>query len=69
MADSKAADVAPQSDNLQHPYPNGHHNHDVENRLDAGRHGDVAIDQIQHHAYNHQCDHDVYQGHVISSAS
>ena len=41
---------SPQSDNLQHPDADKTYDDDVQNRLDAGGHGDVVIDYPQYDA-------------------
>jgi hypothetical protein len=46
----KAADASPQSDRLQQPDADHNNYYDVENRFDAGGHGDISVDQVQRHA-------------------
>jgi hypothetical protein len=58
--DSEIGEAAPQSDGLQHPDRNRNYHDNVQNRFNAGSHGDVAIDQIQRHADNDQRNHKIY---------
>jgi hypothetical protein len=50
----------PQSDRLQDPNTNGNHDYYVQNRLDAGGHGDKAIDQPQPNANYDQANYEIY---------
>ena len=59
-ANAVAADAVPQSNGLQHKHGYGNHDHDVQNRFDAGSHGDEAIDHPQRHADHDQKYHEIY---------
>ena len=50
----------PQPGRLQYPDPDGHHHDDVQDGLDAGGHGDIAIDQPQSHPDYDQRDDQIY---------
>jgi hypothetical protein len=57
--------ISPQSDGLQQPNTNSDHNDDIQNRLDAGGHGDKPVDQVQRHADNDQRNHKIDQRHFL----
>src|SRR5271166_17723 len=64
-SESISADRPPQSGGLQHPHTYGYHYDHVQDGLDARGHGNEAIDQVQCHSDNDQCDHNVYQRHGL----
>jgi hypothetical protein len=55
--------ISPQPDGLQKPDTNGNHHDDIQNRLDAGRHGDKPVDQVQRHADHDQGNYKIDQRH------
>jgi hypothetical protein len=59
-ANPKVADATPEANRLQHPNSNSNYYDDVQNRLDAGSHRDVAIDEIKGHPYDDECNNEVY---------
>jgi hypothetical protein len=50
---------SPQSGGLQYPDPDGDHHDDIQNRLDAGLHGDKTIDQPQREPDHNQRDDEI----------
>ena len=60
---SKTGYIPPQAHSLQDPNPNGNHNDDVQNRVDARGHRDKTVDQPQPYA-----DHDQDQDNIDSRA-
>jgi hypothetical protein len=59
-ANPKVGDATPQANRLQDPNSNCNYYDDVQNRLDAGSHWDVAIDEIERHPYDDECHNEVY---------
>src|ERR1017187_9724124 len=75
VADSLCKSVtgyaAPHSDRLKNPNRDKNHDHYIQDRLDAGGHGDEVVDQPQHDTHHYQHDDDVQQryscqGHFLS---
>lgn len=44
--ESETTYLSPQPNSLQDPDADGYDHHDIQYGLDAGRHGDIAINQI-----------------------
>jgi hypothetical protein len=59
----EAADTGPKPERLEDPYANRHHDNDVENRLNAGGHGNIPVDEVKRHADNDQYDNKVQKRH------
>jgi hypothetical protein len=55
--------IAPQAGGLQEPNGDADDYHHIQNRLDAGSHGDVPIDQVQRHSDQNQHNNKIEQRH------
>jgi hypothetical protein len=55
--------IPPQSGRLQYPDADGHDYHDIQNRFDAGGHGNVPVDQVQRHPDYDQHNDKIQQRH------
>jgi hypothetical protein len=53
---------------LKYPHTYGHHHDDIQNRFDAGCHGDITVDQPQPHTDDDQREDEIYQRHFTYSS-
>jgi hypothetical protein len=52
--------IPPQSDNLQEPDAHDNHDDHIQNRFDAGGHGNVPVDEVQPNPYYDQQDDNIH---------
>lgn len=55
--------VPPKTESLEHEHAGRDHHHDIQDRSDASRHGNVVVDKPQDHS-----DHDQRQNQVCDSS-
>jgi hypothetical protein len=60
LMQSIAGYAPPPSDRLQDPNGDGNNDYYIQNRLDAGSHRDIVVDEPQPDTYDDQRNHDLY---------
>jgi hypothetical protein len=57
--------IGPQPGGLQYPDTHTYNYHYIQNRFDAGSHGNVAVDQMQYDSGNDQHNNNIQQRHFL----
>jgi hypothetical protein len=61
----KVGYIGPQAGGLQYPDTNDYNYHYIQNRFDAGSHGNVPVDQVQYDSGNDQHNNNIQQRHFL----
>jgi hypothetical protein len=58
--------ILPQSSRLQYPDADDNYYYDIQNRFDAGSHGNIPVDQVQSHPNDDQYHYKIQQRHYFT---